>query len=195
MRLIGTCSHLQCALITGAVVQVLTWPQAQTASELPLGFWHSSLVISLVAICLATQQSIALNRISSYKDFEARIRSMLGHKVVSKDNDRRVAWTPRKLQLYIWQTPIVHLNFGILGFVVGLGIMVFESRKGMDDSGPVSNGLDAKMRCLSGPRMFSVLADCSWQALFIVGFFSAFYVVNYFFSTGVLHRRICCIEE
>jgi hypothetical protein len=151
MRLTRICSHLQCALITGAVVQALTWPQAQTASELPLGLWYSSLVLSLVAICLATQQSVALNRVSSYKDYEARIRSMLGHKVVSKDSDRGEAWTPRKLQLYVWQTPIMHLNFGILGFVVGLGIMVFEGRNGMDDSGPVSKGLDAKVRCQSGP--------------------------------------------
>lgn len=124
------------------MVQALTWPQAQTPSKLPLGLWYSSLVLSLVAICLATQQSVALNRVSSYKDYDSRIRSLLGYKVVWKNSDRAEAWTPRKLQLYVWQTPIMHLNFGILGFVFGLGIMVFESRSGKDDSGPVLKGLD-----------------------------------------------------
>jgi hypothetical protein len=129
------------------VVQALTWPQAQTPSKLPLGLWYSSLVLSLVAICLATQQSVALNRVSSYKDSDSRIRSLLGKKVVSKDGDSGVTWVPRVLQLYVWQTPIMHLNFGILGFIVGLGIMVFESRSGANNSRPASTGLDAKVRC------------------------------------------------
>jgi hypothetical protein len=129
------------------VVQALTWPQAQTASDLPLGLWYSSLILSLVAICLATQQSVALNRVSSYKNYDFRIRSMLGHKVVSKDSDRGETWMPRKLQLYVWQTPIMHLNFGILGFVFGLGIMVFERGNGMEYSGSASKGLDPNVCC------------------------------------------------
>ena len=72
---------------------------------------------------------------------------MLGHKVVSKDSDRGETWMPRKLQLYVWQTPIMHLNFGILGFVVGLGIMVFERGNRMEYSGSASKGLDPKVCC------------------------------------------------
>lgn len=102
-------------------------------------------MLSLVAICLATQQSVALNRISSYKDCTSRIRSLLGQKLVSKDSDRSETWVPRMLQLYVWQTPIMLLNFGILAFVVGLGIMVFENRNGADNSGQASMGIDAKI--------------------------------------------------
>ncbi|KAN0115325.1 hypothetical protein V8E51_004869 [Hyaloscypha variabilis] len=168
--------QLQCALITGAVVQALTWPQAQTASDFPLAFWYSSLVLSLVAICLATQQSVALNRVSSYKNYDDKIRSMLGHKVVSKDTDRGETWTPRYLQLYVWQTPIMHLNFGILGFFIGLGIMLFERIEGAEYSGPVPKGLEPK-------------------ALVIIGLVSGLSVLNYLFSTGVLYHRINSIED
>jgi len=155
--------QLQCALITGAVVQALTWPQAQTASDFPLAFWYSSLVLSLVAICLATQQSVALNRVSSYKNYDDKIRSMLGHKVVSKDTDRGETWTPRYLQLYVWQTPIMHLNFGILGFFIGLGIMLFERIEGAEYSGPVPKGLEPKVRvlgCLYCSSSLDILSFC-----------------------------------
>jgi hypothetical protein len=43
--------------------------------------------------------------------------------------------------------------------------------------------------------MLSALADPSWQNLIIVGLVSAFSVLNYLFSTGVLYHRICHIED
>jgi hypothetical protein len=93
------------------------------------------------------QQSVALNRVSSYKDCTSRIRSLLGQSLVSKDSDRSETWVPRKLQLYVWQTPIMLLNFGILAFMVGLGIMVFENRNGADNNRPDTMGVDAEVRC------------------------------------------------
>ncbi len=147
LRLTRSLLHSQCALITGAVVQAVTWPQAQTPSKLPLGLWYSSLVLSLVAICLATQQSVALNRTSSYRDCTSRIRSLLGQKLLSEDSDRSETWVPRMLQLYVWQTPIMLLNFGILAFVIGLGIMVFENINRTDNSGNASTGVDGKVCC------------------------------------------------
>jgi hypothetical protein len=93
------------------------------------------------------QQSVALNRLSSYQDCPLRIRSLLGQKLVSKDSDRSETWIPRKLQLYVWQTPIMLLNFGILAFVFGLGIMVFENRNGADNSGSTMIGVEAKVSC------------------------------------------------
>lgn len=138
---------MQCALVTGAVVQALTWPQVQTPSQLPSSLWYGSLVLSLAAICLATQQSIALNRISSYKDYTSRIRSLLGQEIVSEDNDKSKTWVPRKLQLYVWQASIMLLNFGILLFVIGLGIMISENRNGVDRNSQASMSIDGKVRC------------------------------------------------
>ena len=147
MWLTKCCFHPQCALITGAVVQALTWPQAQTPSQLPSGLWYGSLVLSLAAICLAMQQSVALSRLSSYNDYASRIRALLGQKLLSKDSDRGETWVPSKLQLYFWQTPIMLLNFGILVFVVGLGMMIFENRKGANKSGQALMGVDGNVRC------------------------------------------------
>jgi len=146
LRLTRWYSHSQCALITGTVVQALTWSQVQTPSQLPASLWYGSLVLSLTAICLATQQSVALNRISSYKDYASRIRSLLGQEIVSQDDDKGKRWVPRKLQLYVWQTSIMLLNFGILLFVIGLGVMIFENRNGVDRNSQASIGVDGKVR-------------------------------------------------
>jgi hypothetical protein len=40
----------------------------------------------------------------------------------------------------------MHLNFGILGFFIGLGIMLFERLEGAEYSGPVPKGLEPKVR-------------------------------------------------
>jgi hypothetical protein len=37
------------------------------------------------------------------------------------------------------------LNFGILAFVFGLGMMVFENRNGTDNSGSTTIGVEAKV--------------------------------------------------
>lgn len=103
-------------------MQAITWQPPQP-SWLPTGLWYSSLVLDLVAICLATQQSVALNRLSCYKDGLSKIRFVLGHMQPSKDG-RPETWEPRRLQLYVWQTPIMLLNFSILLFIIGLSVMI-----------------------------------------------------------------------
>lgn len=67
-------------------------------------------MIDLASICLATQQSLALNRLACYEDGYARIRQMLG-------GDRTQV---RRRQLFVWQAPIMLLNIGVLLFVAGL---------------------------------------------------------------------------
>lgn len=36
-------------------------------------------------------------------------------------------WRPRRLQLSIWQTPVMMLNGSIYIFVIGLGVVVYGS--------------------------------------------------------------------
>jgi len=122
------------------VAQTFSWPQAQTlSSKLPIGLWYSSLALSLASICLGTQQSVALNRISSYTDAPARIRSLIGEKLrprprniddqVDKDTSGELheELMPRTLQLYVWQTPIMCLNFGIASYVIGFASLIFQN--------------------------------------------------------------------
>ena len=112
------------------------------------------MVNNLIAISIATQQAIALNRISSYRDSTQKIRSILGRKQVSTKpasqdnadagdlakeapdelaaNDRiqldeaREFWDPKWSQLFVWQSPIMLLNFSILFYLVGFLLVIIE---------------------------------------------------------------------
>jgi hypothetical protein len=95
-----------------------------------------------------------LNRISTYQDSTQKIRSILGKKRVSTKpasrdnadagdlaeqapaglpaNDRiqldeaREFWDPKWSQLFVWQTPIMLLNFSILFYLVGFLLVILE---------------------------------------------------------------------
>ena len=74
--------------------------------------------MGLTSISLATQQGLALSRICCYEDSCQKIQSTLGKHM----NDKPV---PRRRQLFLWQTPIMLLNIGLLAYVVGLIIQIF----------------------------------------------------------------------
>lgn len=78
--------------------------------------------MTLTSICLATQQGVALNRISGYVNSLERLRAMLG----TDSSPASTSTTPHWDQLYVWQTPIMLLNVSVILFIVGLIIMVFD---------------------------------------------------------------------
>jgi len=122
---------MQCALTAGVISAAFSW---QSVSESPwstTSLWYGSLVLDLTAICLATQQSVALNRLSCYRDGPARIRALLGKRkkhlgAAGREEESANICSPRLGQLYVWQTAIMLLNFSILLFTVGLTIFVFD---------------------------------------------------------------------
>jgi len=128
-------------------------------------------MLDLVAVCLATQQTVALNRLSCYKDGLSRIRLLLGEKLVSKEEGQPERWTPRVLQLYVWQTPIMLLNFGVALFVGGLLEMIrgiAGQRKvgswGRDGSkGDGGEVCDSQVLSRCGKELTYEDDDCVWD--------------------------------
>jgi hypothetical protein len=85
-----------------------------------LAVWYAWLLLAVVSIATASQQYLALGRLSSFPDRAVKLRNLLGHQTAE-------GWKPRKLQLFIWQTPVMMLNGGIYIFVIGLGVVVYGS--------------------------------------------------------------------
>ncbi len=83
------------------------------------GLWYGSLFMDLTCICLATQQAVAINRVSCYPDKDVKIREMLG--VEGTNGIRRPRWS----QIFVWQTPVMLMYIGVLLFVAGLVIQFF----------------------------------------------------------------------
>lgn len=126
----------QCALVTATIAAAFSWVSIPTDPWSAYACWMSALLFSLTAISLAAQQSIGLNRLYSCDDGLLKIRCVLGevnpnyeghrprtHGEEHDDTDTRMR--PRRSQLWLWQTPIMFLNFSILLFVIGLMISIF----------------------------------------------------------------------
>lgn len=79
--------------------------------------------MSLTAISSASQQTLSLHRLHCYKDGLARLRNMLGEQS-SKDSNK---WIVRPVQLFVWQIPVMLLNFSVLLYLSGL-VKLLEAR-------------------------------------------------------------------
>lgn len=82
-------------------------------------------MLSLTSISAATQQSVALYRLSSVNCGPEKIRKVLG----DETNVSFVSIEPRMWQLYIWQIPLLLLNSSIYLPVAGLGVLLWTAAK------------------------------------------------------------------
>ncbi|KAF7531684.1 hypothetical protein G7054_g8630 [Neopestalotiopsis clavispora] len=123
---------ITCALLAGIVSAAFSWRDLDQMFWATKGLWYGSLIMDLTSISLATQQSLALNRICCYSDRWARIRAMLG-KPQGSQGIVRPSWT----QIYVWQVPIMLLNIGLILFLAGLASEIFahfDSPMSFDDA-------------------------------------------------------------
>jgi len=64
-----------------------------------------------------------LSRLSSYQDGLRRLRAVLGKELPAAGKASQT-WAVRWVQLYVWQVPVMLLNFSIVLFLVGLVVML-----------------------------------------------------------------------
>lgn len=122
---------LTAALFGGVIGVSFTWPVLLPAVEHDVlapdfqstvtGIWYAALVFALTSIATSAHQAVALNRLGSHPAGVSKLRDLLG----KEGNDG--TWRARKLELFIWQTPLSLLNTSIIFYAVGLGILVWSS--------------------------------------------------------------------
>lgn len=83
-------------------------------------------MLSLTSISAATQQAVALYRLSSVPGGLPKIRRVLGNEKINGSVE------PRLWQLYIWQIPLLMLNSGIYAFVTGLAVLLWSAAKSVN---------------------------------------------------------------
>ena len=115
------------ALVSGITASAFTWPTLPPTLWPVYALWYSSLTLSLTSISAATQQAVALYRLSSVPNNLLQIRRLLGDE--TSTNAGHVE--PRLWQLYIWQIPLLLLNTGIYAFVIGLAVLLWSAAKSM----------------------------------------------------------------
>jgi hypothetical protein len=126
----------QSALISGVFASAFSWYNITPQPDIVRGLWYSGLVLSLLSITIAMQQSVALYRLGSNREGLIKLQALLSYKVSG-------AAKPRYLQIYVWQTPVMLLNVSILLFLIGLLTLVYhevvdKSENVMVSTGPMS---------------------------------------------------------
>jgi hypothetical protein len=105
------------------IATAFTWPlleDGDSDQKVVLGIWYSALLLALGAIATATQQAVKLARLNTYPDCRQRVCNMLG---VYEGQQ----WRPRKVQLFIWQTPVMLQNGSIYMFLAGLVLLIWKT--------------------------------------------------------------------
>lgn len=117
------------ALITATVATCVTWPNVKSGPIGVLACWYSTLLMSIMSITCAIQQSNALFKLGCRDDGKSQMRKIM------QSSQTTGATRESRLQHFIWQSPIMLLNFSILIFVIGLLILVFSHALLDDDDG------------------------------------------------------------
>ncbi|EXA53644.1 hypothetical protein FOVG_01380 [Fusarium oxysporum f. sp. pisi HDV247] len=105
------------ALIAAVVSSAFSWPTIDDSPWTTRALFYSALILSLVSVSAGSQQSIALYRLGGHDIGLTTLRTLL------KGSGKQGA---SKLQLYVWQMPIMLLNVSILLFVIGLMILIWD---------------------------------------------------------------------
>lgn len=165
--------------MTGA----FTWDHISESLPVVRAFWYSSLLLALTSLSLATQQGVTLRRLSSHRDGFPFVRMLLGR----QNKQRHGLVEPRLAQLYVWQTPVMLLNFSVILAVLGLAVLVVDrARKSAWADADVQVGSVLEIH-LSAKEPYTLTSSPKILAIFAsAGVFAA---SNYLFATMFLYSR------
>lgn len=113
---------MESALITGAFAAAIGWQTVGTLSPYVLGIWYSGLFLGLFSISLATEQGIALHRLSPSDKGLDHVSKLLGYKGGQPNANAKPPWAP----VLAWQMPVMLLNISISLFGLGLMVQIFQ---------------------------------------------------------------------
>ncbi|KAI9733647.1 MAG: hypothetical protein M1834_003249 [Cirrosporium novae-zelandiae] len=115
------------ALLAGVLTSTGSWPNIlPDGSPTPWtvrSCWYCGIILALLSVVTAAQQSIRLHRLSGHRDAEEKIRSLLSKKYTGADGQI----LPRIAQIYAWQLAVLFLTASVLAMFVGMFILIWSS--------------------------------------------------------------------
>ncbi|KAF2247983.1 hypothetical protein BU26DRAFT_393026, partial [Trematosphaeria pertusa] len=117
---------ISCAILAAAVIGAFSWITIEEAYWLTHGFWHGSLVLSILGILLSASQATVLHilgplpspaKTSRYHNAIQRYVPIL----LSRTSD---GWKPRMKMVFTWQCPMMFMAYSVCAFLAGLTILV-----------------------------------------------------------------------
>lgn len=145
---------IACAILAAATIGSFSWSAIVDAYWLAPAFWYSSLILSILGIMLAAQQTAVLQLLgkppliqqtinSDYAPEIADVRRFLplilrevarsaessssrrAESAASWDGDSVVGeWRPRWKMVFVWQCPSMFMSYSVCFFLAGLTLFV-----------------------------------------------------------------------
>lgn len=116
-------------MIASVVATGFTWPDLVSSIWAVKAIWFSSLVLAVTSVCSATQQAVAVSRLSTHPDATRMISYLLAKRDQSGTN---VQLEPNWFQLYIWQIPVSLLSMSLYLYVIGLVVLLWSRSKSVN---------------------------------------------------------------
>lgn len=125
--------HTQAALIAAVASAIFSWPTVAEAPWTAISAFYASLILSLATVASASQQSIALYRFGAHSQGLVMLQKSL-----ASGTNRGAA---SRLQIYVWQMPVMLLNISIMLLIVALFILIWDrAAQTIDWTGDMSVG-------------------------------------------------------
>lgn len=107
----------QGALIAAIVASVFSWPTIISSPWTAKACFYTTLYLSLFAVTCGFQQNITLVRYGKDAEGVAMLQKLL-----RSTNGKSAG----RLHLFVWQIPIMLVNFSIMSFLMGLSILIWD---------------------------------------------------------------------
>jgi hypothetical protein len=116
-------------VLAAAVVGAFSWTTIEQAHWLTHGFWHSSLIFSILGILLSASEITALHLLGPIDqnrkpDESERVAKKYRPLIVSPTNDPNQSYVVRRKMLFTWQSPLMFMSYSACTFLAGLTILV-----------------------------------------------------------------------
>jgi hypothetical protein len=132
---------IKAALLAGVLTSTGSWPNILTTGRTTPWYvrtaWYCGIIISLLSIISAADQTVRLHRLSSHRDGLANIHKLLGKGSGWKPTGRRA---PNYIQVLTWQMPVMFLISATICMVVGMFLLVWSATSNLGRFGALDEG-------------------------------------------------------
>lgn len=119
---------LQCTVLAAAVIGSFSWTTIEEAYWLTHGFWHSSLIFSVLGILLSASEVTVLHQLGPLlctgkqsRDYETLKKY---YPLLMAPSQRGDTFSPRLKMIFTWQAPLMFMSYSVCAFLVGLTVLV-----------------------------------------------------------------------
>ncbi|KAF1930022.1 uncharacterized protein M421DRAFT_383171 [Didymella exigua CBS 183.55] len=118
----------QCTVLAAAVIGSFSWTIIEDAYWLTHGFWHSSLIFSVLGILLSASEVTVLHLLGplrhtgQFNRDEQTARKY--YPLLLSPSVEIGQFTPRLKMIFTWQAPLMFMSYSVCGFLVGLTVLV-----------------------------------------------------------------------